>query len=61
MARTVLATMLARLEDGTLPALPEAPIERPPLTSTPKAGPAPAGSGPQQPPGGGPLATASGR
>jgi glucosyl-3-phosphoglycerate synthase len=33
MARTVLATMLARLEDRTLPALPEAPVERPPLAT----------------------------
>ena len=31
MARTILATMLARLEDGTLPAPPETPVQRPPL------------------------------
>jgi glucosyl-3-phosphoglycerate synthase len=30
MARTVLATMLARLEGGRLPAPPDAPVERPP-------------------------------
>jgi glucosyl-3-phosphoglycerate synthase len=32
MARTVLATMLARLEERTLPA-PDTPVERPPLAS----------------------------
>ena len=31
MARTILATMLARLQDGSLPALPELPAQRPPL------------------------------
>jgi glucosyl-3-phosphoglycerate synthase len=31
MARTVLATMLARLEDGKLPAPPDAPVQREPL------------------------------
>jgi len=34
MARTVLATMLARLPDRTLPSPPEAPLERPPLSTT---------------------------
>jgi glucosyl-3-phosphoglycerate synthase len=33
MARTILATMLARLQDGTLPELPELPVQRPPLAS----------------------------
>jgi glucosyl-3-phosphoglycerate synthase len=33
MARTVLATMLARLEDRTLPAPPDAPPERPALAT----------------------------
>jgi glucosyl-3-phosphoglycerate synthase len=31
MARTILATMLARLQDGSLPELPELPVQRPPL------------------------------
>jgi glucosyl-3-phosphoglycerate synthase len=31
MARTILATMLARLQGGSLPALPELPVQRPPL------------------------------
>ncbi|HEU0250768.1 MAG TPA: glucosyl-3-phosphoglycerate synthase [Solirubrobacteraceae bacterium] len=31
MARTILATMLARLQDGSLPELPELPAQRPPL------------------------------
>ncbi|HEX5307457.1 MAG TPA: glucosyl-3-phosphoglycerate synthase [Solirubrobacteraceae bacterium] len=34
MARTVLATMLARLEDRALPA-PDTPVERPPLAGVP--------------------------
>lgn len=33
MARTILATMLARLEDGTLPAPSAMPVQRPPLAS----------------------------
>ncbi|HEY2201342.1 MAG TPA: hypothetical protein VGH56_05610, partial [Solirubrobacteraceae bacterium] len=33
MARTILATMLARLEDGPFPELPELPVQRPPLAS----------------------------
>jgi glucosyl-3-phosphoglycerate synthase len=33
MARTVLATMLARLPDGTRVAAPEVPPERPPLAT----------------------------
>jgi len=35
MAHTVLATMLARLQNGTLPATPEAPVQRPPLATVP--------------------------
>jgi glucosyl-3-phosphoglycerate synthase len=33
MARTILATMLARLQDGSLPDLPELPVQRPPLAA----------------------------
>jgi glucosyl-3-phosphoglycerate synthase len=33
MARTILATMLARLQDGSLPELPELPVQRPPLAT----------------------------
>lgn len=33
MARTILATMLARLKDGSFPELPELPVQRPPLAS----------------------------
>ncbi|HEX3691997.1 MAG TPA: glucosyl-3-phosphoglycerate synthase [Solirubrobacteraceae bacterium] len=49
MARTVLATMLARLEDRRLPATPATPAERPPHAA--------AGTAPSR--GGGPVGEAS--